>query len=399
MNKPPVLYLSYDGLTDPLGQSQVLPYLCGLAATYSISIISFEKVDRFEREAATIRKICSHHSLQWHPFTYHKVPPIFSTLYDLMKMRKMASKLQQIYSFKIVHCRSYLPSLVGVWLKKKYGVRFIFDMRGFWPDERVEGGLWNLKNPVFKSVYFFFKRKEQLFLDESDYTVVLTKAASRQLNSWNMQKPVKIIPCCVDLDFFDHSSISTELKRELEAQLGIKEGDYILGYIGSLGTWYLYDEMVSFFDCLKKFKPSSRMLFLTPDLDRVERRADFIVKTVSRREMPAYLSLCDISVCFIQPSFSKQGSSATKMAEALAMGIPIVVNSGWGDAEEVVRESQCGIVIKSWNTEDMENIARNLLSKTFSPDYIRRVAIDYFSLSTGIKDYGEIYNVLSQPVK
>ena len=26
-----VLYISYDGMTDALGQSQVLPYLCGLA--------------------------------------------------------------------------------------------------------------------------------------------------------------------------------------------------------------------------------------------------------------------------------------------------------------------------------------------------------------------------------
>ena len=39
-----VLYISYDGLTDPLGQSQILPYLQHLAKeSYQFTILSFEK--------------------------------------------------------------------------------------------------------------------------------------------------------------------------------------------------------------------------------------------------------------------------------------------------------------------------------------------------------------------
>jgi hypothetical protein len=38
------VYLSYDGLDDPLGQSQVLPYLLGLAQRgHRFHVISFEK--------------------------------------------------------------------------------------------------------------------------------------------------------------------------------------------------------------------------------------------------------------------------------------------------------------------------------------------------------------------
>ncbi|MDZ7606956.1 MAG: hypothetical protein U5K79_15505 [Cyclobacteriaceae bacterium] len=40
-----ILYLTYDGLSYPLGQSQILPYLEGLAALgHPITIISFQKV-------------------------------------------------------------------------------------------------------------------------------------------------------------------------------------------------------------------------------------------------------------------------------------------------------------------------------------------------------------------
>ena len=38
-----ILYLSYDGMTDPLGQSQVLPYLAGLSKKgFRFHLISFE---------------------------------------------------------------------------------------------------------------------------------------------------------------------------------------------------------------------------------------------------------------------------------------------------------------------------------------------------------------------
>ena len=42
------LYLSYDGLTDPLGQAQILPYLLGLENQgMGFVIISFEKKEAF----------------------------------------------------------------------------------------------------------------------------------------------------------------------------------------------------------------------------------------------------------------------------------------------------------------------------------------------------------------
>ena len=55
-----ILYISYDGMTDPLGQSQVLPYLVGLTKKgCQFHLISFEKQERFEKFESTIRQICS----------------------------------------------------------------------------------------------------------------------------------------------------------------------------------------------------------------------------------------------------------------------------------------------------------------------------------------------------
>ena len=37
------LFITYDGLLDPLGQSQILPYLKIIAKEYPINVLSFEK--------------------------------------------------------------------------------------------------------------------------------------------------------------------------------------------------------------------------------------------------------------------------------------------------------------------------------------------------------------------
>ncbi len=67
-----VLYISYTGMTDPLGQAQVLPYLFQLAKKgYDITILSCEKKDRIEKEGADIRNTITEAGIKWHPILFH----------------------------------------------------------------------------------------------------------------------------------------------------------------------------------------------------------------------------------------------------------------------------------------------------------------------------------------
>ena len=159
-----VLYISYDGMTDPLGQSQVLPYLAGLSdADTEIYLLSCEKKERSITERKTVEQITSDAGITWIPINYTKSPPILSTLWDLLKIKQAAFKLNEKHDFNIVHCRSYIASLIGLLMRKKFGTAFIFDMRGFYADERVDGKIWNLKNPLYKAVFHFFKKEEKEF--------------------------------------------------------------------------------------------------------------------------------------------------------------------------------------------------------------------------------------------
>jgi glycosyltransferase involved in cell wall biosynthesis len=383
-----VLYLSYDGLTDMLGQSQILPYVTGLAdAGYSFTVISFEKADKFTRKEADIRRQCKQHNIEWIPLPYHRRPPILSTVYDLIQLRRTCRRVHKHKPVALVHCRSYITSLVGLWMKKKFKVRFIFDMRGFWADERVEGGLWNIGNPLFRIIYSFFKRKESEFLREADSIIVLTEAAKKELLSWKVLSPIATIPCCVDLEMFDANRFTPESKTSLRSQLGIGKNTYVLLYLGSIGTWYQWDAMVSFFDNISAQREDSRFLVVTPDVDRVEQRDDFTVLPAAREEVPAYISISDASVCFITPKFSKKGSSATKMAEVLAMHVPVITNSGWGDVDSL-RTQINNLWVVSPNDEEPKMIEKLLQEESSTQCAF---FYDFFSLAAGINKYGQVY--------
>jgi glycosyltransferase involved in cell wall biosynthesis len=385
-----VLYLSYDGLTDQLGQSQILPYLCGLSARgFSITIVSFEKPERFATGKQEIETLCINHGLRWVPLLYHRRPPVFSTLYDLFVLRRIVKKLHRKHAFSIVHCRSYITALTGLWLKQRHGIKFIFDMRGFWADERVEGGLWNLGNPLFRRIYQFFKGRERAFISAADAVVVLTEAARAELAGWNLNDRITVIPCCVDLDLFNTSKFNDQNRRAIRTALGIDQNDFVFLYLGSLGTWYLYDEMVAFFHQFKARYPQSKFLFLTPDGERVAADPDFIVRSVKRAEVPQYIYASDASLCFIKPSFSKKGSSATKMAEVMAMGVPVVTNPGWGDVAFLGEHA--GALYIAGNGDD----ERLLLRLAERPETgVNTFFKDFFSLQGGIERYRRLYEII-----
>ena len=144
-----VLYLSYDGMTDPLGQSQVLPYIIGLSKKgYKFHLVSFEKPNRFTQNRKVIERICFENEIEWHPLIYTKRPPLLSTIWDVRKMKRISKKIHKKYQVDMVHSRSYISALVALSFKKKYRIPFLFDMRGFWADERVDGKIWNLNNPI-----------------------------------------------------------------------------------------------------------------------------------------------------------------------------------------------------------------------------------------------------------
>ena len=399
-----VLYISYDGMTDPLGQSQVIPYLEGLSkAGYAFTLLSFEKPERYEKFSVEIGKRLKQANIDWVPLTYTKKPPVLSTLWDVQRMKQKVFELHQEKKFKIVHCRSYISSIVGLQLKQRHGVKFVFDMRGFYADERIDGGLWNLSNPLFKAVYNYFKRKEKEFLSNADYTISLTNKGKEIIHSWKEIKgqpvPIQVIPCCADLNLFSPKNVDQNLLSELKSKFRLTGNEFVLSYLGSVGTWYLPDEMMDFFKALLEQKPDARFLFITPDapasiISPAAKKGipsdKIIVEAARHIEVPTYLALSNASIFFIKPVFSKKASSPTKQGEIMGMGIPHICNAGVGDVDEITDE-KCGVLIYELNREGYIGAVKTLLSSAYDATYIRQRADEIYSLAKGVEKYSIVY--------
>lgn len=404
-----ILYLSYDGMTDSLGQSQVLPYLKGLTKEgFTFHIISFEKEERFEKFRSDIQAICDASGIVWHPLSYTKKPPLFSTIYDVRRMRSLARKLHQQHDFKMVHCRSYLSALVGMAMQKDLGVKFLFDMRGFWADERVEGNIWSLNNPVFKTVYKFFKKKERLYFSNADYIVSLTHAGKKEIVSWEdfskLENHIEVIPCCADLEKFNPAYISPEQTLAARNEFGFTENQFVLGYVGSIGTWYMLDEMLLFFKAMHQKNAEARFLFITGEsADPIRAKAKelgvnpdlLFVKSVLHSEVSKYISTFNASVFFIRPTFSKTASSPTKQGELMAMGIPLYCNAGVGDTEWVVRTYNAGNVVDLKDAETGFQ-STDFTLKDFDKERTKLGAKEFYGLQNGVERYLKIYQFLTQ---
>jgi glycosyltransferase involved in cell wall biosynthesis len=404
LNKVKTLYISYDGMTDPLGQSQVIPYLSGLAKLgYDITLISCEKPDKFALKKNDISLLLTSLEINWVPLKYSKRPPLLSTIWDVFKLRRAAYNLHKKNKFDIVHCRSYISSLVGLWLKQKFGIKFIFDMRGLWADERLDGGLWTLRNPLHKFIYNYFKGQEKLFLKYSDATVSLTEAGKKEMESWEVCKINKtniyVIPCSADFNLFrkPEAAIINRNKNDL----GIPTDAFVLSYLGSVGTWYMLDEMLDLFKALLKKNTKAIFLILTPDdPGLIYKKLAFkeidknkvIVQFSSRKEIVERMSVSNLSVFFIKPCYSKISSSPTKLGELLAMEIPVISNSGVGDVNEIIKATGGGIVIDNFDQQNYIK-AIHTLEKVQSADSksIREKARYYYDLQKAINKYAEIY--------
>ena len=400
-----ILFISYDGMTDPLGQSQVIPYLQGLSNNgFQLFILSCEKQAAFLQNEMAVKIMLAGYNIKWVPIRYTKKPPVLSTLKDIINLKKKAKQIHRLYGIDMVHTRPGIPALVGLWMKQTLGVKFLHDIREFYAQSRVDGGMWNIQHPLYKIVYRYFIKKEKQQVAKSDGIVCLTYAAEKiikQLPEYKSSVPLAVIPCSADMDLFDPATIPAAQIQQLQHELNIDEKDIIISYLGSIGGWYMTSEMLRFCKRLSGEIPQAKFLFISPHLHNVIAGeaakhglpADkLIVKQGTRAQVPALLSLSNYSIFFIKPCYSKLSSSPTKHGEIMAMGIPVITNSGVGDVKEIVNKYHGGYVLDDFTDEAFDAVIAAMQgNKKFDADEIRSGAKDFYSLKKAVEQYTVIY--------
>lgn len=429
------LYISYDGILEPLGQSQIVTYVLGFSRSFRQTLVTFEKAKdlRQQDRVHELEQRLAQHGIRWVRLRYHKWPPILSTLWDGLIGVLAGLCVCWNTPIKVVHARGYVPALMAYVIKKISGPKFLFDMRGFWADEKLEahrlseptgpnrpgrfkdlfamegfwadekvaGGHWSERSAIYKIT----KHCEKMFFESADAIVSLTVAGAEVIPSLGYAvpstTPIEVIPTCTDLERFKPAARN----QALSARLGL-QGRLVLGCVGTISNWYLRWPMLHYLSYLAERLDQAVILMVTKEnhgeLHQDALKAGILQEKLVITEsdfeaMPDYVRLMDVGVFFIKACFGKKGSAATKLGEFLACGVPVIINDGVGDSGWIVKQHRVGVVLKDVTREDFERSlpgVRDLFADRGLAGRCRDTARRYFDVEAGVWKYDRLYRNL-----
>lgn len=397
----PTLYLTRNGLLEPLGQSQVFSYLRGLSQEHRITLITYEKDDDWAdtQRVAQLRSECERLGIRWLPQRFRAQPKVIAPALSMVRMVWLVAREVRRQRVHLIHARSYIPAAVALVVSRLTGVPFLFDMRALWPEELITAGRLRRGSMLHKAMV----ASERACLRHAGGVVSLTHAAAEHLRRVYPAdlagQTVAVIPTCADLDRFVPASQPPSQR--------------VIGCLGTvLSGWFRLDWLAAFLAVAARRDPELRFELTTRD-DPAQVRAAIggdadlqsrlrIAPSPSER-VHEVLQGQMASVMFFTQGLSKLGSSPTRMGEILGCGLPVVANEGVGDVAQIIREHRVGVLVNGVNEAEMNSAWDELERLLSDPDLARRcreAATMVFSLESGTRAYSTIYaDILAKDVQ
>lgn len=388
-----VLYLTRNGLLEPLGQSQVIPYLRGLSISYRITLVTYEKPsdwsDPVRRRLALDE--CKRLGIRWLPQRFHSHPKLISAFFSVVYLVWFLTREVRREGVTLIHARSYIPAFAASIVGTLKGVPFIFDMRALWPEELITSGRLRRDSFLHRAIV----ASERVCMARAACVISLTNVGVEYLRNLYpdelANKSIGVIPTCADLARFVPARLPPSRR--------------VIGCLGTLlSGWFRIDWLRAFFVTAAKRDPRLHFEITThDDVNRVWNAIGGVGDLQSRLSIsasppelvPLVLQGQIASVMFYAGGeISELGRSPTRLAEILGSGLPVVTNDGVGDVAQIVRTYRVGVVVANLTEAEMNRGWDELQELLADPELqarCRRVAESFFSLEAGTRAYSKIY--------
>lgn len=394
------LFIAYHSASTPIMESQGISYIRGLANKgMQYSLLTFEPEEDLQDSIKLISGIGI--TLKWKYLIYHKKPRLLATVYDIAYGILTTAVIIKRDKIKLVHARGFISAVIAFIPAKIFRIKILFDTRGLLADKYVCGGLLNKNSFTYK----FMRLCEDALIRQSDsFTVetyrhakvIIGSQFSANLSQANgLTSKINVIPCCVDTGIFNYKLFP---KRA--------DGGFKFVFLGKVGTWYLLENMFDFFIAASKEILNSCFMFITESpaahIYSVARKkridvSKIMIVRADRRDVPALLSGANASIFFMN-TYKQYGFSPIKFGESLACGLPVIINAGFGDCDEIILREKVGAVINEFSYLEYARVIKELLKLLSGGDTLRdkcrSAAKKYFCLEMGVNKYLGIYQKL-----
>ncbi len=360
------LYFSYDGLLDPLGQSQVLPYLdCLILAGHSFTVISYEKEQRSPEEMLALAGRLSEAGVEWVrlPFRMGKIQFVKRIALGIYALRKVGGRVGP----DIVHLRGFMPAVIFKLALLR--VPHLYDFRGFaveeWADiEKIRPGSF---------LHQVLRKIDRNAVETACGLVVLENSARSLLRKTYRvpDVPLKVIRTCTDVSLYQVRQDSDALSPR-DSIAFVHLGGARRPYRPDLALRLVAQLLNAGIDCRIDFlneRDHAEITSAAATLCFPQNKMTIL--KLDQRDVPKALQRYDCGLVFLDSSPWRRVCSPTKIGEYFAAGLPVVSIEGINVLEEFSASTSCVEIIKQ--KELLEGIGMETVERLTS--FIRQPGV------------------------
>lgn len=305
-------------------------------------------------------------------------------LYSLpnrMRLAKIAELIRAIETFVI--CKLYSIDIIQVELSASAPcARFVPDIpliTDFHSDLVPELEMGEYSQDVIEHA----ASENRFALKRSNKIITVSDKLFENLSVYHAIKAHHfVLPCNFSAEPF--MELGPDIRKQLRTEYGLDDR-IVLCYSGAFRVWQCIQETLEVVIRLRRLNPSYYLCIFTNDdvstysnlLEQLD--GNYMVKGLSRTEVPAYLSMADAGFVLRADSLVNINSSPTKTSEYLAAGMMVIATQYAGDAPKQIKDSSCGVVFNDLSISDEEIKALN--------DKLVYYAENYEECSAKAKEY------------
>lgn len=403
-NKKHIVIFLYYSLKDPLCEGLMLSYLKALREDNTIfHLITYEQkkfaVLPEEMHVLKERLFLDHH-IQWYPRQF--------TSGRFFLLKKGVSAIQGIRLVLKINRKSPLSLICGMatlagtfafiasrLLRVPY-CQFTYEPHSL---IMMESGRMSASSLRYK-IARYFEKKIGL---QSEYVACTTKHMVNDLKAMGAKGKLLRIPTSVDEDL---NKFDEHARDKIRLELGLTSEPLII-YPGKFGGMYRQKATIELLTAWTRLFPSGHVLIITDyDLSEIqnwlsecnaEMTRFHLKSTVPLHMIPQYVSAADMGLIAYENFESRKYCSPVKTGEFLMCGVPILVQAGTSEDDEIALKNRVGAVLTTFDTEGLtacHETMKNLLSedKTQLRQRCRETAISYRGKKNALQLMKDIFN-------
>jgi colanic acid biosynthesis glycosyl transferase WcaI len=230
-------------------------------------------------------------------------------------------------------------------------VPYVFELADLWPASIPAVGVMR------DNIILHLIEKLELFLYRKSAAIVaLTQSFKEDLVRRKIPADkITVVINGVDLPRFSPRPRDTLLA----SHFGLDES-FVIGYIGTHGMAHGLENVLVAAEKLREY-PVIRFLFVGTGAAKESLVSESTARGLTnvvfippqpKSEMPAFWSLCDVSLIHLKNTRLMETVIPSKIFEAMAMGLPILLAAPEGEASRIILRENAGLCIRSGNVDE-----------------------------------------------